>query len=133
MSILEYFGDLPDPRRPYLVSHRLLDIVTITLCGLLAGADTWVEIELFARTREAWLRRFLELPAGVPTHDTLGRVFAALDPHVFTQAFAQWAEAVRQTLPVPESEPLKVRAIDGKQMRSTASQGGTALDVVRVW
>lgn len=133
MSIVEYFSDLPDPRRSYLTSHRLLDIVTITLCGLLAGADTWVEIELFARTREAWLRRFLELPAGIPTHDTLARVFAALDPHAFTQAFAQWVEAVRQTLPVPASEPLKVRAIDGKQMRGTACQGGTALDVVRVW
>lgn len=133
MSILEYFGDLPDPRRPYLISHRLLDIVTITLCGLLAGADTWVEIELFARTRQAWFRQFLALPAGIPTHDTLARVFAALDPHAFTQAFADWVEAVRQALPVPASEQLKVRAIDGKQMRGTASQGGMALDVVRVW
>lgn len=94
MSLMEYFSDLPDPRRPYLISHRLLDSVTITLCRLLVGADTWVEIELFARTREAWLRRFLVLPAGIPTHDTLARVFAVLDPHASTQAFADWVEAV---------------------------------------
>ncbi len=133
MSILEYFSDLPDPRRPCLISHRLLDIVTITLCGLLAGADTWVEIERFARTREPWLRQFLELPAGIPTHDTLARVFAALDPQAFSQAFAHWVDAVRQTLPTPASGTLKVRAIDGKQMRGTASQERAALDIVRVW
>ena len=133
MSILDYFADLPDPRRPYLIAHRLLDIVTITLCGLVAGADTWVEIELFARTRETWLRTFLELPAGIPTHDTWARVFAARDPQAFTQAFVHWVEAVRQTLPVPAQESRKVRAIDGKQIRGTAGQGTPALDVVRVW
>src|SRR6185295_3873885 len=76
-SILAYFGELEDPRVSPATRHQLLDIVAIALCAILCGADTWVEVEAFGRAKEAWLRTFLGLPHGIPSHDTFGRVFAA--------------------------------------------------------
>jgi hypothetical protein len=74
------FADLLDPRSGPALRHRLLDIVTIAVLAVLCGADSWVDVALFGRSKEAWLRTFLDLPHGIPSHDTFGRVFAALDP-----------------------------------------------------
>ncbi len=77
--IRKFFASLPDPRlRRKRVKHALLNLVVIALCGTIAGADTWEEIAAFARARRDWLARFLNLSKGIPSHDTLGRVFAAL-------------------------------------------------------
>jgi predicted transposase YbfD/YdcC len=93
-TIAEHFAHLEAPRCPYLTEHRLLDVVTLALCAILAGADTWVEVAAFGRQRESWLRTFLALPHGIPAHDTLGRVFAGLDPVQFAAGFASWGQAL---------------------------------------
>ncbi len=90
-----HFGSLPDPRVERARRHDLLDVVTIALCAVLCGADAWVDVEAFGNANRAWLRSFLPLPNGIPSHDTFGRVFAALDPVAFEAAFlgrgARWS------------------------------------------
>ena len=73
------FQDLPDPRVDRAKLHRLQDILFLSLCGILAGAETWTDIELFGKSRMEWLQKYIELPNGVPSHDTIGRVFSLLD------------------------------------------------------
>ena len=79
LAIKNYFRKLRDPRRPGRKRHLLLDIIVITLCGTIAGCNDWQQIETFARARHDWLRKFLRLPAGIPSHDTLERVFDRLE------------------------------------------------------
>jgi hypothetical protein len=88
-----------------------MDILAIALCAVLCGADDFTEIEEFGETREAWLRQFLELPHGIPSHDTFGRVFAALDPVAFGRCFMSW---VREVADLGEGA---IVAIDGKAVR----------------
>ena len=76
--------------------YRLSDILIITLCAVIGGADEWTEIELFGRAKFDWLRTFLELPHGLPSHDTFGRVFARLDPDQPERCFQAWMQALAQ-------------------------------------
>lgn len=128
-SLWDYFSELPDPRRSQGRRHKLLDILAVALCAVLCGADDFVEIEEFGETREAWLRGFLELPHGIPSHDTFGRVFAALDPKAFGRCFMSWVRGVAEL-----SEGALV-AIDGKAVRrsyDTASEC-PAIELVSAW
>lgn len=109
--IATHFADLPDPRIDRCKRHDLLAIVTIALCGVICGADSWVEIERFGHAKRAWLETVVSLPHGIPAHDTFGRVFAALDPVAFETAFLGWV----QTLVAPTDGA--VVAIDGKTAR----------------
>jgi len=86
-SIGEHFGDLDDPRVERTRRHQLLDIIAIAICGVICGADSWVDLELFGQSKHEWLKQFLSLPGGIPSHDTFGRVFARLDPQKFTDCF----------------------------------------------
>ncbi|MCC7370809.1 MAG: ISAs1 family transposase [Chloroflexi bacterium] len=128
-SISEHFGGLTDPRREHLKEHRLLDIVTITLCAVICGADDGVHVATFGRAKEAWLRTFLALPGGIPSHDTFGRVFARLDPDEFRRCFLDWVAAV---VGVPGKQ---VVAIDGKTLRRSHDRhrGTSALHLVSAW
>jgi predicted transposase YbfD/YdcC len=125
----DHFGMLPDPRVERTKKHKLLDIIAIAMCGVISGADNWVEIEEFGQIREAWLREFLELPNGIPSHDTFGRVFAQLDAEAFRRSFIDWVRAVH-TLTAGQ-----VIAIDGKTMRGSLDKtnGKAALHVVSAW
>ncbi len=83
ISIIDAFSDLPDPRLDRTKRHQLSDILIITLCGAICGVDNWVEMERFGGAKIKWFRSFLDLPNGIPSHDTIGRVYAALDPDCF--------------------------------------------------
>jgi predicted transposase YbfD/YdcC len=128
-GISEHFATLTDPRVERSKAHLLGDILTIALCGVICGADDWVAIELFGRTKEEWLRTFLALPGGIPSHDTFGRVFRRLDPEEFRRCFLSWVQAV-----VGEVGG-QVVAIDGKTLRRSHDRrtGKEALHLVSAW
>lgn len=127
-SISVHFARLPEPRLPRRQVHRLVDILTIALCAVLVGADDFVAIALFGKEKEAWLKTFLALPGGIPSHDTFGRVFAALDPAAFHTCFLNWVQAVG-----PRTG--KHIAIDGKTLRGSHDRpsGHAALHLVSAW
>ncbi len=93
LSIQEHFGALPDPRIDRQKRHNLIDITTITLCAVICGAEAWTHIAAFGKAKEDWFRTFLELPNGIPSHDTFGRFFSLLDPQAFQEVFTDWVQA----------------------------------------
>ena len=128
-TISVHFSELPEPRIDRCKHHHLLDIVTIAICAVISNANGWTDIEAYGRAKEPWLRRFLELPAGIPSHDTFARVFAKLDPIAFQQCFVQWVDAIRDKL------LADVVAIDGKTSRRThdATINLAPLHIVSAW
>jgi len=87
VSIRTHFAAVDDPRIERTKRHQLLDVLTIALCAVICGADTWVDVEAFGHAKEAWFATFLALEQGIPSHDTFGRVFARLDPEQCGQCF----------------------------------------------
>ena len=79
-TVLDHFAELDDPRVERTRRHKLVDILAIAICATICGADSWVHIELFGKSKLTWFQTFLELPHGIPSHDTFGDVFARLDP-----------------------------------------------------
>lgn len=126
--ITEYFSELEDPRW-HNRRHKLLDIVVIAICAVICGADSWEDIELFGKAKEKWLREFLELPHGIPSHDTFRRVFAVLDPEQFRTCFMKWIQAVDRLT------KRQIVAADGKTLRRShdRSEGKRALQMVSAW
>ena len=107
----QFFGDLADSRRDHTRRHLLIDIIVITICAVLGGADDFEAVAEFGVAKASWLRTFLTLPNGIPAHDTLWRVFRALDPVAFERCFRAWVAAVI------ELHPGQVIAGDGKTLR----------------
>jgi predicted transposase YbfD/YdcC len=128
-SIAAHFRQLPDPRVRRTRRHALEDILVITLCAVICGADDWVSIADFGHAKRKWFRGFLALPHGIPSHDTFGRVFAALDPEAFRAAFLAWVATVADLL------PGDVIAIDGKTLRHTFDTAAdkAAIHMVSAW
>jgi predicted transposase YbfD/YdcC len=129
VSIKEHFSQLPDPRVLLKTRHKLVDVIVISLCAMLAGADDWVEIADFGRQKEEWFKTFLELPGGIPSHDTFGRVFSLIDPDEFGKCFISW---IRSTLPMSDTDVI---AIDGKTARRShdRANGKSAIHMVSAW
>ena len=132
-AIMEYFEALEDPRIDRCKRHQLLDIITIAICAVICGADSWVYVEMFGKSKEAWFRTFLDLPNGVPSHDTFGDVFSRLDPdrfqECFQECFQEWSQGVAELL------PGEVVAIDGKTLRRSHDKraGKQAIHLVSAW
>src|SRR5438128_3145422 len=126
-SITKHFRGLPDPRVVGRTRHRLIDIIVMALCAVIADCDDWPDIAQFARRRESWLRRFLKLPGGVPSHDTFERVFAALDPRALERCCLAWLREVADLVGVGQV------AIDGKSLCGSAGPGLGALHLVSAW
>lgn len=129
ISLLISFQDLPDPRVEGRCDHKLIDIIVITVCAVIAGAESWVDIESFGKAKQEWLQTFLELPHGIPSHDTFGRFFAALDAEAFQTAFMRWVEGVFRV------SRGQVIAIDGKTVRRSHNRsiGQDAIHLVNAW
>ena len=127
--VREYFEELEDPRVGRAKRHELLDIVVIAVCGIICSADTWVDIEEFGKAKEEWFRTFLDLPNGIPSHDTFGRVFARLDPEQLQRCLVSWSAALRQ------ASGGKLVALDGKTLRRSHdhARGKNALHMISAW
>jgi predicted transposase YbfD/YdcC len=128
-SILGYFARVPDPRVERTRLHSLTDILALSLCAVICGADSFCAIEEFGHARKEWLQTFLRLRHGIPTHDTLGRVFAALDAEALGEAFRRWVVAVAR---LTKGE---VVAIDGKTLRRSFDEAGSSafVHMVSAW
>lgn len=128
-GIQVHFGNIKDPRRTYLNEHPLINIITIALCAVIAGAEGWTEVELFGQQKKEWLSRFLNLEHGIPSHDTFGRVFARLDPEEFRQSFLSWVQAVFNVT------RGQVIALDGKELRRSHDKGlgKHAIRMISAW
>jgi hypothetical protein len=122
------FAQVEDPRMERTKLHRLRDIIIIAMCGVICGADGWVGIEEFGKAKEEWLTDLLQLPNGIPSHDTFGRVFAHLDPDQFEASFVEWVRGISGSI-------QGVIAIDGKTSRRTHDRGAgkKALHLVSAW
>jgi predicted transposase YbfD/YdcC len=126
-SIKKYFRPLKDPRVRKRTEHRLIDIIAIALCGVIANCDGWTDIIDFANNRITWFKRFLALPNGIPSHDTFERVFAKIDPAVFNRCCIAWLREVSDLV------GLGHLAIDGKTLRGSASSKLAPLHLVSAW
>ncbi len=128
-SMVSHFEELEDPRIERTKLHALVDIVCLSICAVIAGAEGWEDIEEFGRAKEAWLRRFLRLENGIPSHDTISRVFRLLKPKAFDACFREWAQSLVEQL------GLRQVAIDGKTLRRSHDRRGmrSALHLVCAW
>ncbi len=129
ITIADHFGEMEDPRVEWSIQHKLIDIITIAICAVICGADTWVDIEIYGQSKYEWLKQFLELPNGIPSHDTFSRVFSRLDPKEFQNCFLNWVKSISKLV------AKEVVAIDGKTLRHSYDNGGDkkAIHMVSAW
>lgn len=129
VSLIEHFADLKDPRREHGREHKLIDILVIAILAVICGANDFVGMEEFGRAKQGWLKTFLELANGIPSHDTFGRVLAKLKPGQFRRCFSRWVRAVAA---LTAGETV---AIDGKTLRRSYDRSGgqSAIELVSAW
>lgn len=123
--LADVFVGIRDPRQAKKVDHDLVELLVVAVCGVLAGADDFVEIEAWATEKLDWFRQYLKLANGIPSHDTFGRVFAAIDAEAFAAAFRRWVSGI-----VPALEKAEVVSLDGKTSRRSGKVGSTPLHLV---
>ena len=108
-TIIDFFSIIPDPRIDRTKHHKLMDILVVSICAIICGANNFVAIENFGKVREDWFKTFLDLKGGIPSHDTISRVFSLIDPKVLQQCFIQWLQARhwagRRKTPSAEGNP----------------------------
>lgn len=128
-TLVEHFSSVTDPRIDRTKRHKLIDILVISICATICGADGWEEFELFGQSKLDWFKGFLELPNGIPSDDTFRRVIGRIDPRQFQQCFLEWVGSVY------ELTQGQVVAIDGKQSRRSFDRatGKTAINMVSAW
>jgi predicted transposase YbfD/YdcC len=124
-----HFGELKDPRAAHSIEHKLIDILIITICATICGANDWEAIAEYGQTKQDWLKTWLELPNGIPSPDTFSRVFARIKPSELQKCFIGWMEAVAE---ITEGELLN---IDGKTLRGAKESGNakSLIHMVSVW
>ena len=129
ITISDHFADLEDPRIERTKRHQLIDIITLSICAVICGADTWVDIESYGRAKYEWLKKILELPNGIPSHDTIARVFSRLKPEQFQKCFLSWIQSISCF------NQGEVIAVDGKTLRHSYDRGGDkkAIHMVSAW
>lgn len=124
-----HFAELEDPRTGNALLHPLDEILIIAICAIICGANHWTEVAAFGQAKETWLRTFLDLEAGIPSHDTFGRVFRHLDPVGFETGFRNWTQTVRQKI------AGEIIPVDGKCLRGShdGDLGKQAIYIVSAW
>jgi predicted transposase YbfD/YdcC len=129
LSLADAFIVIHDPRIDRTKKHTLVNILIIALCATICGVEGWEEIEIFAEEREYWFKGFLDLPNGIPSHDTMERVFSRIDSKEFNQALLKWTAGLEQSV------EGKVVAIDGKTLRGSfdSATGKGALHMISAW
>jgi len=127
--LVEHFAEIDDPRIERTKRHKLIDILTIAILAVICGAEGWVAMESFGKAKHQWLKKILELPNGIPSHDTFARVFASLNPEQFQDCFLHWVKSIAE---VSEGEVI---AIDGKTLRHSYdnANGKGAIQMVSAW
>ena len=128
-SVVRHFGGLNDPRREQRRRHNLCDMIAIALCAVICGAESWEDVAEYGRQKEAWLKTFLRLPNGVPSHDTFNRLFRLLKPKPFQACFQRWMQGL------VEATEGRVVAIDGKTLRHSFDRAAdkSALHMISAW
>jgi predicted transposase YbfD/YdcC len=125
-TIKHHFSAIKDPRVERSKRHLLIDIITLTLCAVIGGAETWEDIELYGKCKYKWFKKFLKLPNGIPSHDTFNRVFARLDPEQLQRCFLNWVKSISSLI---EGEII---AIDGKTLRRSHDKNNNQKAIVMV-
>lgn len=128
-TLSTYFGNMDDPREQGKVQHKLIDIITIAVCAILCGANNWTGVETYGKEKEEWLRSFLELPNGIPSHDTFNNVFNKLSALSFQECFIKWAQGLREVI------AGEIVSIDGKRLKRSYDRksGKAAIHMVSAW
>ena len=128
-TIEQHFSEIKDPRVERTKRHLLIDIITLTLCAVISGAETWEDIEFYGNCKDKWFKKFLKLPHGIPSHDTFNRVFARLDPEQLQKCFLNWVKSISSLI------PGTIVAIDGKTLRHSydRSDDKKAIVMVSAW
>ena len=128
-ELFKHFEEIKDPRREHKKLHKLVNILFIAICAVIANAESFVDIEAFGKAKEKWFKKILKLPNGIPSHDTFGRVFSVLDPSELQKNFMSWVQSVQQIM------KGQVVAIDGKTLRrSFDSDSDTpAIHMISAW
>jgi len=126
-NLIDCLGELEDPRVDRTKDHKLIDILVIGLCTMITVGENFTDMEDFGRTKQQWLETFLELPNGIPSHDTFNRVFSAIDPEKFLACFVSWVQGMCPAL------ADDVVAIDGKSLRRATNKGDTIPHIVSAW
>ncbi len=129
-SLHHYFSPLPDPRIQRNKKHLLIDIIVLSIIAVLCGAESWNSIEMFGNSKKDFLSKILKLPHGIPSHDTINRVFSLINPGKFEQLFVQWVQSLRDT-----KISREVIAVDGKTMRGSKDSyhDQLAIHIVSAW
>jgi predicted transposase YbfD/YdcC len=128
-KLVEHFAEIDDPRIERTKRHKLIDILTIAILAVICGAEGWTDIESFGKAKQKWLSSILELPNGIPSHDTFSRVFARLNPEQLQECFLNWVRGIAE---ISEGEVI---AIDGKTLRQSYdnAEGKGAIQMVSAW
>jgi predicted transposase YbfD/YdcC len=128
-EIEKHFSQVTDPRIERTKYHKLIDIIAIAICAVICGAENWVDIEVYGDSKLGWLKTFLELPNGIPSHDTFGRVFNKINAEEFQKAFSEWVMAVNTII------QGQIINIDGKCLRGSSDRflGKRAIYMVSAW
>src|SRR5437763_2580707 len=128
ISLEDIFGKIADPRIDRTKLRKLIDIIIIAICAVICGAEGWEEIEEFGKEKQEWLEKILELPNGIPSHDTISRVFSKINPKEFEKGFVDWVSSLTENI-------SGIIAIDGKTLRRSHDKavGKKALHLVSAW
>ncbi|MCK5199387.1 MAG: ISAs1 family transposase [Spirochaetales bacterium] len=126
-GLIDYLQDVPDPRMERTREHQLIDILVIGVCCLISGGEGFNDMESFGKAKYEWFSRFLELPKGIPSHDTFNRVFSAIDPKSFIECFISWTDTLRSQF------SKEIIAMDGKALRRAGNNNTPMTYIVSAW